>query len=386
MMTLPLYLNHFTAAPPALSLWQDPGVAMEWWYSIRYWYEDLEAWDKGRLGIGLAVALLLFTPWHKKLAIDAAMQPKPEGLVVLVAPGTGYVKEMPAERGKILAAGELAFSYSPQTQAAYGSAFPQYTPYSQPATNSIAAGMYQEDEQKIRDRYQRQMEDAYAAMDLYQEQVNRAYSQGDAGLYDAQLATKALARAREVPYELNRQMSQELAALHSERDSYRALNQSAQLQIAQYQRAPSDPSPSSDVPVKVDGRVCVWSTAIRGGMRIRAGQECARLFPEDGALEIRGVVPAEFIKEVHPGQAATLEMVDQAHDAVFVPIRITQTGNRDLDWDEARTFLPTAMHFIHYRLVTLEPLKLDPRLFPPPARCRVHLVGAYRCLLQRIFS
>jgi len=142
---------------------------------------------------------------------------------------------------------------------------------------------------------------------------------------------------------------------------------------------------NGDVAVTIADRVYVWSVPIRNGSRITAGQECASLLPEGAAVVIQALIPAPFLTELRPGQTATLEVVNQIHDAESVLLRIEKLGNRDLDKEEVASLQPSAKQDGHYRLVGLSPVEPDARLFPPPRKCKLHLVGAKRCLLQRIF-
>lgn len=102
---------------------------------------------------------------------------------------------------------------------------PQDTGFSfaYPAYNDTASATsytipYQEDERKIRERYQRQIKESYAYIASDQQQLNRAYSEQGFSRkggpsYDVQLAQNALARAQAEPGELSRKMEQELGAL-----------------------------------------------------------------------------------------------------------------------------------------------------------------------------
>jgi hypothetical protein len=318
------------------------------------------------------------------LTAAASVRPAAGELVTLMAPGQGFVKDGIKDQGTVIEAGDVLFSFTPQADPVRYVA-PVYNPY----PSSTDLDPYQEREQKIRDNYQRQMTEANGIITSCQEQVNRAFreqafSPKHGYSYELQLAQNALARAREVPAELNRKMALEYAEVRAQRESDNRLRLPAP--ASPYQGAAQITAANGDMAVTVADRACVWSLAIRFGTRIVAGQACAELLPEGGAVEVQAVIPVAFAKEIRPGLAATLEVVNQFHDAEMIPLRFEKLGNRELDREEVASLIPTAPKDGHYRLVSFAPVEADPRLFPPPKKCRLHLRGAKRCLLQRILS
>jgi hypothetical protein len=346
---------------------------------IRYWYDGLEPVDKLVLAGSLVLALVLLVPWRKEVNVDASVRPVAGELVPLLAPGAGFVKEGVKQQGEVLAAGDVVFTYTPQVDPVR-----YLAPVYAQSYDSSSSDPYQAHERSIRETYQRQMTDANGIINSCQDQLNRIFrgqglNRGSGAAYEIQLAQNALARAREVPGELNRKLNQDLADLRSQRESDTRLR----LPVP-YQGAATTTAANGDVAVTVADRVYLWSITVRFGTRLAAGQECASLLPEGAAVEVQGVVRAALAKELRTGQMASLEVVNQAHDAELVGMRLEKIGNRDLDQDEVASLMPAAVPDGHYRLVTLTPLEPDARLFPPPAKCKLRMRGASRCLLQRI--
>jgi hypothetical protein len=346
------------------------------WSSVRYWYEDLEPRDLWKLVGGLALVLLLLTPWRTGIVAEATVKPRDGEAYPLVAPGQGYVKEVRAEKDKMLDPGDLVFSYVPPMDPA------TYPGYNYTATATSFAIPYQEDERKIRERYQRQIKEAYAYIASDQQQLNRAYSEQGFSRkggpsYDVQLAQNALARAQAEPGELSRKMEQELAAVRQQRDDYNSLRSS---QPGPYVRPPG----SAEVPVTATERALVLSLPIRPGSQLHEGLECASLLPEGSAMEIQAAIPATVAKDLQIGMPATLEITAWMHDAELVPVRLEKVGNRNLEGSEVAALAVRPAKEVKYVLVTLGPNAPEGRLFPPPRNRKVRLSGALRCLLQRI--
>jgi multidrug resistance efflux pump len=350
---------------------------------VRYWYEDLEPFDKVKLAGILAAALVLLVPWRTEWSAPATVKPLEGELAPVLAPGTGYVREMRSEAGKLVAEGDLLFTYAPQADPVRLVTAPTLPGY----TNTTAP--YQDEERQIRDRYRVQVNDAYAIITSTQQQLNRTYSEQNpsrrnSNAYDIQLAQNAVTRAQAVPGELSRKMEAELAVLRNARDSSYRLSQFTQSQVQQATRtAQALPAPG-EVAVAADGPAWVWSTAIRPGARIVAGQECALLLPEGARCEVTAALPAAFAKDLRPALTASLEILTWMHDAENVALRVQKVGNRNLDKDEVKALLPNPPDSGPFVLVTFRPAKADSHMFPPPRKCEVHVAGVRRCLLQRI--
>jgi len=352
------------------------------WSGVRYWYDGLEPRDKWLLASLIALALLFLTPWRKHLATEGAVQPKEGEAYLLLAPGPGSVKEVRALKGKVLAAGELAFSYVPQVEP------PSYAPQAYLPGYAYNSMPYQEDERKIRERYAREITEANSYITSTQQQLNRAYSEQvrlpRGGIsYDVQLAQNALVRAQQAPNELRGKMEQELAALRVQRDAYVKLNQSAQAQL--YARPMVGTNNAGDLTVTVNDRVWVQSTTLRSGAVIRADQECATLVPEQAAFEVLAAIPVGFAGEIRQGMAATLEVTGWLRDAERIPLHLTRVGNRNLEQEEIAALRRGPEPGGPFVLATFELEHADGRLFPPPDHCQLEMMGSRRCLLQRIF-
>jgi len=351
-----------------------------------YW-ESLETGDKVKLGAMLALALALLVPWRKHLVSPVLVLPRDQDLVLLLAPGPGLVREVPALRGKVLEAGEVVYTYLPQGEAANPA--PQ-APWS-PQVASFNPLL--EDEQRIRDRYRRQLEDANAIIRSNQDQLNRIYQESSwprgNSAYEAQLAQNALARAQEAPRELNRKMEQELAAQRAQRDTYLRASQPTQavryLQPVQPSQAPADPA-TGEIAVTASERALLWSCNLARGSRVVQGQRCGQLLPEGAAFQVSAALPAALAQDLREGMPATLELVAWMHDAERVGLRLEKVGNRPLEREELATLLPDAVKGVPYLLVTFRAEPGEPRLFPPPRNCRLHLTGLARCWLRRFWG
>jgi nitrogen fixation protein FixH len=101
-------------------------------------------------------------------------------------------------------------------------------------------------------------------------------------------------------------------------------------------------------------------------------------------MEITAAVPVETVKELRPGQAATLEIVRWMHDAEKLELRLDRLANRNLERDEVLALVAQPAADTQYVLATFTPLNPGTQLFPPPSSCRIRCTGARRCLLQRL--
>ena len=348
------------------------------WDSVRYWWDGLATRDRFLLAGILASALVLLTPWRKQLATEAAMVPAEGEAYPLKAPGQGSVRQAQAVRDKVLLPGEMAFTYAPQ-------GLPPAYPAVQYNGAAYNASPYQDQEQRIRDSYNRQINDANAYIVSAQQQLARAYSEPNRSprggwSSDVQLAQNALVRAQQAPGDLRRKMEEELAAVRLQRDAYTRFNQSVQAQLnprAAYNGG------AGELPVTVDQRVWVQSSTLCPGLSVQPGQDCAVLVPDGAAMEIRTAIPADFAREVHPGMTATLEVSRWMRDAESYPISLAKLGNRELARDEVQAVLPGAPADTAFVLATFRLGQTDDRLFPPPARCKVMMAGPRRSFLER---
>jgi len=324
-----------------------------------------------------------FWPWRRELAAEVVLRPKEGEGYALLAPAEGRVREAQALKGKVLkgkvlAAGDPAFTYVPQVEVA--GSIGRYTP-----AYSYNANPGAEEERRIRERYSRQITEAYGYIASDQQQVSRAWSEqvraprGGVS-YEVQLAQNALARAQQLPGELSRKMEQELSAARAQRDAYARVNQLAQSQIATRPVAQG----VGDLAVPVHDRVWVQSSSLQAGMLIHPGQPCAVLIPDGANFEFLAAVPAALVRDIRPGLGAMLEVEGWLRDAELIPLLLVKLGNRNLEPEEAAGLLPGGAGAGPYVLAVFRLADPEGRLFPPPEHCRMHMAGLRRCLVQRL--
>ena len=319
-------------------------------------------------------------------------------MINVLAPGQGMMVNLRAAVGETLQAEQPLFSWRERAQAApgyYGGPVnvmgysPKVMPRPGPmyynpgggAPNSPAnlmAANYTAEEQRIRERYRRLMEEANGYIRSCQDSLNQAYTYSysrRSGSPDPALAQRALQRAQNAPRELNAQMEAELSSLRSMRES----------SMKGLQGQPVAVEIEGDQTVKAREPLVVFTWLVKGGEFIQTGQPCVAVLPQGSECRYLALLPTARRNLVAPGSTAVMETHPFLQDGEELPLVVESIASRVLDADEMTAVAAGAPMDGPCVLMTLKPLKPDLFPFPPPLHVRIKVRTLRRSLLGRWF-